>query len=353
MSRIAFVLPVPGGSGGAHSVVQEADALRRLGAEVTVCVNARNIEAFQDAYGRFEWVGSHVRPFDNARDLAALLATTDVAVATTNTSTHLIAAAMKEARGTFRTAYYVQDYEPLFYDASSLDYQLALASFALLPQCTYFAKTRWLCDLVKSVHGHEVGLVVPSIDHGLYHPRGRGARTRPVVCAMIRPSTPRRAPRRTLAVLAAIAGGAFGPADVRAFGVDADDLSAAGLALPEGVTLLGKLRQTEVAALLSASDFFLDLSDYQAFGRTAAEAMACGCIALAPSLGGAGDFITDGHNGFLADSCDPAAVERALRRMLSMSASEADAVRYAGLETVAAFTPVRAALSELRVLGLA
>ncbi|MFG1481084.1 glycosyltransferase [Xanthobacter sp. V4C-4] len=352
MAKIAFVLPVPGGSGGAHSVMQEADALRDLGAEVTVFVNSRNIEAFLDTYDRFAWVGSHVLPFQNARELGALAARAEVVVATTNTSTHTLAEAMRETRASFRTAYYVQDYEPLFYDAQSLDYRLALTSFSVLPQCTYFAKTRWLCDLVRATHDHEVGLVVPSIDHGLYRPRARAARTRPVLCAMVRPSTPRRAPRRTLAVLARAAAGAFGPVEVKAFGAGADDLAAAGLAVPAGVELLGKLKQQEVAALLGDADVFLDLSDYQAFGRTAAEAMACGCIPLAPALGGAGDFIADGVNAFLADTTDPAAVEAALSRMLSMSPAEANGVRYAGLETVAAFTPVRAALSELRVLGL-
>ncbi|MFN7001256.1 MAG: glycosyltransferase family 4 protein [Elioraea tepidiphila] len=138
-----------------------------------------------------------------------------------------------------------------------------------------------------------------------------------------------------------------------AFGTDAEELAAQGLALPDGVRLAGRLRQPEVAALLREADFFLDLSDYQAFGRTAAEAMACGCIALAPLLGGAPEFIADGLSGFLADTCNPAAVEGAVRRMLSLSEAERRAIRLAGLEAVAGFTPVRAAISELRVLGLA
>lgn len=353
MAKIAFVLPVPGGSGGAHSVMQEANALRDLGVEVTVFVNSRNIEAFLESYDRFDWVRSHVLAFQNARELGNLAASSDVVIATTNTSTHTISDAMREARVNFRTAYYVQDYEPLFYDADSLDYRLALASFSILPHCTYFAKTRWLCEMVKSTHGHDVALVVPSIDHGLYRPQARATRARPVITAMVRPPTARRAPRRTLAVLERAARGDFGPVEVKAFGTGAEDLANAGMALPEGVELLGKLKQSEVATLLGSSDFFLDLSDYQAFGRTAAEAMACGCIPLAPVLGGAGDFITDGVNAFLADTNDPASVETTLRRMVSMSAAEANAVRYAGLETVSAFTPVRAALSELRALGFA
>ncbi|MCS6930967.1 MAG: glycosyltransferase family 4 protein, partial [Acetobacteraceae bacterium] len=174
-----------------------------------------------------------------------------------------------------------------------------------------------------------------------------------VVVAMVRPSTPRRAPRRTLALLGRVAAGEFGEAEAVAFGADAEEIAAHGMALPPGVRLAGRLRQTEVAELLRGADLFLDLSDYQAFGRTAAEAMASGCIVLAPRLGGASDFIADGIGGFLADTCDPAAVNSALRRMLSLSEAERRAMRLAGLEAVAGFTPVRAAISELRALRLA
>lgn len=170
---------------------------------------------------------------------------------------------------------------------------------------------------------------------------------------MVRPATPRRAPRRTLALLGRLAAGEFGPVETIAFGADEAELQRHGLELPVGVRLLGHLRQPQVAELLREVDAFLDLSDYQAFGRTAAEAMACGCLALAPALGGASDFIQDGLNGFLADTCDAAAVTRAVRQMLSMSEAERRSMRLAALEAVAPFTPVRAAISELRALGLA
>ncbi|MDW8399363.1 MAG: glycosyltransferase family 4 protein [Acetobacteraceae bacterium] len=355
MTRIVFVLPVRGG-GGAHSVVQEATALRDLGIEAVVAVNATNAEAFRAAYDRFDWLGAGgMVVFDGPRELAQHLAGAEVAVGTTNTSVHSIAEALRVLRGTPpRTAYYVQDYEPLFYAVGTTEHALALASFTVLRGCTHFAKTRWLAGLVRAAHGHETALVVPSIDHTIYRPAARRpGGGRPVVVAMVRPSTPRRAPRRTLALLGRVAAGEFGEAEAVAFGADAEEIAAHGMALPPGVRLAGRLRQTEVAELLRGADLFLDLSDYQAFGRTAAEAMASGCIVLAPRLGGASDFIADGIGGFLADTCDPAAVNSALRRMLSLSEAERRAMRLAGLEAVAGFTPVRAAISELRALRLA
>lgn len=355
MTRLVFVLPVRGGGGGAHSVVQEATALRDLGVEAVVAVNAPNAEAFRAAYDRFDWIGGGgMAVFDGPRDLARHLAGADVAVGTTNTSIHAIAEALRALRGPPpRMAYYVQDYEPLFYAVGTTEHALALASFTVLRACTFFAKTAWLAGLVRAAHGQETALVVPSVDHAIYRPARRPAGRRPLVAAMVRPATPRRAPRRTLAFLAQVASGTFGAAEAVAFGTDSEELAAYGLTLPEGVRLAGRLRQPEVAALLREADLFLDLSDYQAFGRTAAEAMACGCIALAPLRGGAPEFIADGVSGFLADTCDPAAVESALRRMLSLSEAERRAIRLAGLEAVAGFTPVRAAISELRVLGLA
>ena len=355
MPKIVFVLPVRGGSGGAHSVVQEATALFDLGIEVTIAVNAINAESFRAAYDRFDWIrDGGLAVFEGPRELAPIIARAEVAIATTNTSVHSVAEALRDMRGAPpRTAYYVQDYEPLFYDAGSAEHALAIASFAVLRDCTYFAKTTWLTGVVEAAHGHAAQLVVPSIDHGIYRPARRASGHRRIVTAMVRPSTPRRAPRRTLRLLARLAAGEFGPAEVIAFGTAEEELAELGMALPGGVRLVGQLKQVEVAGLLRASDIFLDLSDYQAFGRTAAEAMACGCIALAPTLGGPSDFMRDGVNGFLVDSCDDAAVTSAVRRMMSMSEGELVSMRLAAVEAVSGFTPVRAAISELRALGFA
>lgn len=354
MARLCFVLPVGGGGGGAHSVVQEVGAMRDLGIEAQVLVNRRNVESFLASYERFPWVAEGgMAAFEGSKDLAALLAGAEVVVATTNTSAYSIADALPTLRSQgLRTGYYVQDYEPLFYAAGSTEHAMAVASYGVLPGCTYFAKTRWLAGMVEAAHGHATQLVIPSIDHGIYRPARRPEGQRRLVAAMVRPSTPRRAPRRTLRMLARLASGEFGPVALAAFGCTAEELHEAGLTLPEGVTLLGRLRQVEVAELLRATDAFLDLSDYQGFGRTAAEAMACGAVVLAPSLGGAVDFVTDGVSGFLAPTTDDAAVAATIRRMLSLSEAELRAMRLAALEAVSGYTPVRAAISELRALGL-
>lgn len=354
MTRVSFVMPVGGGGGGAHSVVQEVSAMRDLGIEARILVNRRNAEGLAATYARFPWVTEGgVEAYDGPKDLTLLAAEGEVMIATTNTSAHSIAEAIKLARtANFRTGYYVQDYEPLFYGAGSTEHAVAISSYSVLRGCLYFAKTSWLTGMVEAAHGHAASLVVPSIDHGIYRPARRTPGAPRLVTAMVRPSTPRRAPRRTLRMLGRLASGEFGPVSVAAFGTTAEELESFGLTLPDGVELRGRLSQMEVAELLRGAEAFLDLSDYQAFGRTAAEAMACGCMALAPTLGGAPDFIADGVSGFLANTTDDEAVATAVRRMLSLSEAELRSVRLAALEAVAGFTPVRAAVSELRALGL-
>ena len=45
-----FVLPVSGGSGGAHSVMQEADALRSMGIDAKIATNQGNAPRLKRTY---------------------------------------------------------------------------------------------------------------------------------------------------------------------------------------------------------------------------------------------------------------------------------------------------------------
>ena len=92
---------------------------------------------------------------------------------------------------------------------------------------------------------------------------------------------------------------------------------------------LGPLPSAKVAALLNECDLFLDLSDWQAMGLTAMEAMACGVAVVVPEQGGASSIVSDGVNGRVVDTrsfgdCLAAARELVaddeLRRSLAMRA---------------------------------
>ncbi|MGE0715953.1 MAG: glycosyltransferase family 4 protein [Alphaproteobacteria bacterium] len=350
MADLAFVLPVRGGGGGAHSVVQEVGAMRALGVDACIFVNEKNHVSFRRTYGRFDWLDKACHVFAGPKDLGEKIGEFDAVVATTNTSVHSVAEAMPGSKFRGRTAYYVQDYEPLFYDAGSEAWNVALASFGVLSPCIYFAKTSWLCEIVGTMHGLPVRQVVPSIDGTIYRPGGTRGSSR-TLCGMVRPSTPRRAPHRTARILTRLADKHGPDLKVVAFGAGAEELKAAGVDIGDSVMLMGELSQSAVADLLRQADFFIDLSDYQAFGRTAAEAMACGALALAPKVGGGADFIAHGVSSFMADTTDEGAILEAVEAMLSLSESELRTMRLAAIEAVSPFTPVRAAISELRTLG--
>jgi N-acetyl-alpha-D-glucosaminyl L-malate synthase BshA len=70
------------------------------------------------------------------------------------------------------------------------------------------------------------------------------------------------------------------------------------LGISAQISFLGK--QQSVTELLSCSDLFLLLSETEAFGLVALEAMACGVPVVATDTGGIPEVVTDGETGYLA-----------------------------------------------------
>src|SRR5262249_38703524 len=158
----------------------------------------------------------------DADELAQHMASCNLVVATTNASVYDVFEArsrvLKQHRDlAIKCAYYIQDYEPLFYAPDSERWAKAYKSYTLLADAMLFAKTQWLCDIVYANHGVQVMKVKPSIDHDVYFPDLRRDSSTLSVVAMLRPSTPRRAPKRTLRIMNAIAA-RFGEVSMQVFG---------------------------------------------------------------------------------------------------------------------------------------
>jgi N-acetyl-alpha-D-glucosaminyl L-malate synthase BshA len=79
----------------------------------------------------------------------------------------------------------------------------------------------------------------------------------------------------------------------------------AELGLSDRVVFLGN--QECMEELLPLADLFLLPSHHESFGLVALEAMACGTVVLASSVGGTSEVVDSGRNGFL---CAPTDVER-------------------------------------------
>ncbi len=196
--------------------------------------------------------------------------------------------------------YYVQDYEPYFHQPGTPEHLEAAESYDLDPRVRFFAKTRWLKDIVLEKHGRNVEIVLPSLDHGIFTPGAEGTKHR--VAAMVRPSTPRRRPFETVALAAALAEAHAGKLTVTLFGEDPAHEIFAPLHNCRGVEVIGRLTRPQVAALLRTSDAFIDLSGYQAFGRASLEAMACGAAAVVPRRGGSAEYAVHGWNAQVLDT---------------------------------------------------
>lgn len=357
MPSILFVLPVSGGSGGAHSVMQEADAMRAFGIDAMVAVNNDNSIKLRRNYRDLVNIASHINSYQGVEGLADLIRTRtpDYVVATTNQSVHTVSDVLKTLGSAHpRTAYYIQDYEPLFYERGSSDWITAYSSYGLVPGMIHFAKTRWLQEVVEENHGMQVTKVEPGVDHRIFYPnlgiRHPGGEKLKIV-AMIRPATPRRAPRRTVRILNRITAELGEMATCISFGCGKEDLDLHSLRL-RGIEHLGELPRDDVGHLFREADLFLDLSDFQAFGRTAIEAMSCGTVAVVPAHGGAYEFAVDGQNGFVVDTRSDEAIMAAVHQFVAMNAAERHEMVLRGIEVGFRYSPERAALSEIAALGL-
>lgn len=354
---VLFVLPAPGSSGGANSVVREATELGRLGMRVGIAVDDRNYNKFIGNYESSLLSVISVHRYRNAEDLASTAVPYNIIVATVCASVATIKAARKillekNARHDHRIAYYVQDYEPLFFQEGSVEWEAAYKSYSLIDDVALFAKTEWLRKIVYDNHGRSVAKVAPSIDHDIYWPNfGRSADDVHVV-AMVRPHTVRRAPHRTLRILHSMASRSNGLRFTASiFGADDEEIANSGMDVPAFVVNRGRLRRHAVPDLLRTATLFLDLSDYQAFGRTALEGMACGVVPIVPRFGGVSEFAVHGHNAYVVDTRNDEAILEAIDSFLSQSDIARHTMRMNALETASTFSARRAALTEYKLFS--
>lgn len=327
--------------GGIHSIYQETIGMRLLGVPAQIAIAADAIDRARAAYPDADEV---FVPFDGEDELARAAETADVVVAT-----HYVTMApvkrLLERGLRFKPAYYVQDYEPFFIEPGAPQLAEALGSYTAIPGQLVFAKTHWLRNVVGQLHGVDVAKVEPSVDTGVYSAAGRTERgDGPLrVAAMIRPRTPRRQPVLTLDALAGLAGARGDAIEVTTFGCPEESIEALGRKSPG--RHLGQLSREQVAEELRNTDVFLDASTYQAFGRTAVEAMACGCTVVVPRIGGAAQFVGHMENGLLVDTLDPGAVTGTLC-LLADDPALTSTLQAAALEEAGRYSILRAALSE-------
>ena len=348
--RILFLLPVLGASGGANSVVMEAAEMAKLGVFVRIGVPPRALGDLGAIYADV----LNVRQLLVAAPLEFLLELSrdfDVVVATAAHSMEWVARIVAAHRQIL-PAYYVQDYEPWFFAEGSPDARAAAASYARVPGALLFVKTHFLARTLEELQGVDATVVAPSLDHATYYASERHTQASVRMTAMVRPQTPRRAAPRTMRVLRDLARRHGERVEIHVFGCESNDERFIALERDFAFINHGVLRRPEVAELLRDSDVFVDLSDYQAFGRAALEAMASGCIPIVPLAGGGAEFAVDGDNALLVDTTSEQACVDAIAGLIA-SPDRRLQMRSAALATAARFSMRGAALSELQAMATA
>ncbi len=90
------------------------------------------------------------------------------------------------------------------------------------------------------------------------------------------------------------------------------------LGLNKAVTFTGELPQAEMLAALAHARLFVSASDYEAFGLSAAEAMAAGTVPVLNDIEAFRELIDPGINGFLTDFQDKKPASTVINAALDM-----------------------------------
>lgn len=349
--RILFLLPVKGGGGGAHSVIQEVMAMRALHVEAKIAIDSDHHQDFQEKYNDLgdKLFSEIFIPYNPDRPEKLDTKNFDCVVATIFSSVkHL--KAMHNQSDHFLPCYYVQDYEPLFFKEGTAQWLEAKSSYSLINHCCLIAKTSWIADEVYKNHSVAVQKVRPSLDEDIYYAsRAKRSNNQIVITAMIRPQTPRRGAARTMILLSQLKERFKDRIQIRLFGCESNNPEWHSLHQDFDYINHGILTRIEVAELLKQSTIFIDLSDYQAFGRTGFEAMACGCIPVLPIHGGASEFATDNINALLVDTFN---VDEVLNRLIPIIENPMRQLelKMNGVEDSMQYSKLNAAQSELKIL---
>ena len=357
-NHVLFVLPVRGGSGGANSVIQEAMGMRMLGVDAKVATHVKYLDDFERFYPEFLATGEHFVFYESDDDLMRHAAPFQVIVATLWSSPALVAP-MATRWPEKLYVYYVQDYEPWFFADDDQSRAIALDSYTLIPDMILMAKTDWICRTVQERHGKPVYRIAPSLDHAVFHPGHSRTKDGPVkIAAMVRPTTPRRGPLRTIRILKQVIATCDQPVQVLLFGCETQHLNtyiarnAPELRLSKQFDSRGVLPRQRVAELMREADMFIDLSDYQAFGRTGLEAMACGCAVVVPKEGGVYEYAVHGENCMVVDTKSDDDMVKTIQALATNDALRTT-IAHQAIETAARFDIVRASVSEISVFRVA
>lgn len=344
--RVLFILPVIDPGGGANVVIQEAKAMLKMGIDARILNLPEYRKGFETSYPDLDIPVIYSR-VQEIRDIAYKF---DAIIATLNSSVEWLNFDQKD--GLPVKGYYVQDFEPYFYQEGSQEFWTAWKSYDRFPNLVRFTKTEWNRSTIMDKIGVDSKVVGPSVFIDLFRvrPRRREAKDRSLyVAAMVRPSSPRRNPYGTMQVLREAWRYHKHKIKIIVFGCTEDDPDFRGLPKDFDFLNVGVLTRAQLASLLNEIDIFVDLSLYQAMGLTALEAMACGAAVIVPEQGGSTSFATHERNSLIVNTNSTEDCLGALERLITNEDLRISLQRQA-IRDACLWPPEKAAFNILRAL---
>jgi GT2 family glycosyltransferase/glycosyltransferase involved in cell wall biosynthesis len=330
--RVTYVLHHLTVAGGVLSVVQLVNELILLGVEARIVALCEYPEIYDWKF--------FTRPiiYRTLSELLENFPETDIAVATHWTTAPWVGDVIKSGRaGT--GVYFIQDYESWFFPEEDEESRARVnKTYELISH--KIVKSGWLKGLLAK-DGYTAQKIPLGMDLSMFYPRDIKKASRPIILAMARPRTPRRAYKYVISALHQVKR-ERPDAEIILFG---DHLQKK--AVPFDFMDAGVISdQNRLAELYSKADVFLDGSDYQGFGRTALEAMACGAACVVTNVGGVTEYAVDGHNCLTVPPRAPGLFSDAILRILKDSELKAKLIS-GGFATVTDYCHKREARETL------
>ena len=321
--RVTYVLHNLTVAGGVISTVQLANELVLLGAEVRVVALYQYPET-----ERWKW---YTKPiiYRNPGELIKNFPESDVAIATHWTTASWVADVVKGGSAK-KSVYFLQDYESWFFPESDQKSRAEVkGSYAIIDN--KIVKSNWLRDLVES-DGYSSQKILLGLDLGIFYPRDVPESKNISIIAMARPGTPRRGFGNLVSALHLIKS-EFPSTSIMLFG---ENLSSESIGFEyEGVGVVSS--PDKMAELYSMATVFIDASDFQGFGRTALEAMACNTACILTNVGGLSEYARHQENCLLVPPGDPQAICSAFRSLVN-DTSLRSRIRSQGMEVAKHFS---------------
>lgn len=326
--RVTYVLHNITVAGGVISVVQLANELVLLGIEVRVVA----LYQYPETEG-WKWYTQPII-YKDANDLISNFPESDVVIATHWTTADWVAAVVQNGRAK-TSAYFLQDYESWFFpESDSKSRAVVLETYSKIDN--KIVKSSWLQNLIQN-DGFPSKKIWLGLDLATYYPRNVPRNSATTIVAMARPGTPRRGFHNLVEALKLIKS-EYPATEIILFGEDLSDH-----VIPfdyEGVGVISS--PDSMAKLYSRSSVFIDASDFQGFGRTALEAMACNVACILTDQGGVSEYAENYENCILVSPGQPQSIFEAFGNIVS-DKSLCEKIMVNGLETAKKFCHKREA----------